>query len=95
LHVDLLGNKLPPEWWQKWDARTKYFNGEAVRIDDDYGIGSLAERFDESVMAFKPKEWMTIEQVKKIKMDERGSFFQNSASSSGRRWHRTRRLVIP
>ena len=46
-HVDLLG-KLPPEWWQKWDARTKYFNEEAV-IHDDYKIGSLAERFEESV----------------------------------------------
>ena len=31
-HVDLLG-KLPPGWWQRWDARSKFFNEEGVRID--------------------------------------------------------------
>ncbi|KAK9234773.1 hypothetical protein V1525DRAFT_32806 [Lipomyces kononenkoae] len=24
-HVEVLG-KLPAEWWQKWDARMKWFN---------------------------------------------------------------------
>ena len=32
-HVDLLG-KLPPEWWQRWDARSKSFDEEGVRIHE-------------------------------------------------------------
>jgi serine/threonine-protein kinase SRPK3 len=44
-HVELLG-KLPPEWWQKWDARSKAFDEEGVRIDGNFAGDSLEKRFE-------------------------------------------------
>jgi len=44
--VNILG-KLPPDWWQKWDGRLKWFNEEGVRIDG--GGQSWEERFESDV----------------------------------------------
>ena len=54
-HVDLLG-KLPPEWWQRWDAGSKFFNEEGVRIDrivEGALMGSFEQRFDDNVQEWK------------------------------------------
>jgi serine/threonine-protein kinase SRPK3 len=115
--VNILG-KLPPDWWQKWDARLNWFNEEGVRIDnggqsqkesdesrevlfkyvggmrmdddvqsweelfesgvqmprrkqgmDEVGEEETAALFDmlKAMMAFKPGERMTAEQVKESK----------------------------
>jgi serine/threonine-protein kinase SRPK3 len=99
-HVDLLG-KLPPEWWQRWDARSKVFNDEGVRIDRTVRgphMGSFEKRFKEAVqvprrkggmeevseeekaallkmlkamMAFKPGDRMTAEQIIKSEWMEK------------------------
>ncbi|KAK9369044.1 kinase-like domain-containing protein [Lipomyces kononenkoae] len=46
-YVEVLG-KLPAKWWQKWDARRKWFNEEGAR--DHGGIGRpLTERFEYSI----------------------------------------------
>ena len=45
-HVNLLG-KLPPEWWQRWDARSKFFDEEDVRID------SFEQRFEWNVQSWR------------------------------------------
>lgn len=46
-HMDALG-KLPCDWWQKWDARERWFTEEAKRISEGAGR-SLANRFVTSV----------------------------------------------
>lgn len=46
-NVDTIG-KLPSEWWQKWDARLRWFSEEGRR--NHGGVGrSLVERFNYSV----------------------------------------------
>lgn len=46
-HVDVFG-KLPSEWWQKWDARRRWFNEDGSR--DHGGEGRpWAKRFEDSV----------------------------------------------
>lgn len=46
-HVTVLG-KLPPEWWEKWDARSKWFNEDGTRNHE--GLGKpWTERFEKFV----------------------------------------------
>jgi serine/threonine-protein kinase SRPK3 len=52
-YVDLLG-KLPPEWWQKWDDRQKWFNEEGERNDGTERT-SWEERFELSVQKLRRK----------------------------------------
>jgi hypothetical protein len=50
-HVDLLG-KLPPESWHRWDARSKSFDEEGVRIQEIVEgalMGTIEQRFEENV----------------------------------------------
>jgi serine/threonine-protein kinase SRPK3 len=58
-HVDVLG-KLPPEWWEKRDARRKWFNEEGVR--DHGSVGRpWAERFEYSVQ--EPRRECGMEEI--------------------------------
>jgi serine/threonine-protein kinase SRPK3 len=69
-HVDLLG-KLPPEWWQRWDARSKFFNEEGVRIDrivEGALMGSFEQRFDDNV-----QEWRRIQEMEEVTEEEKAA----------------------
>jgi serine/threonine-protein kinase SRPK3 len=58
-HVDVHG-KLPPEWWQKWDARQKWFNEEGTR--NLGGVGRpWAERLEYSV--YEPRRECGMEEI--------------------------------
>lgn len=58
-HVDVLC-KLPPEWWERWDAQLKWFNEEGVR--DRGGVARpWAERFEDSVQ--EPRRKYGMEEV--------------------------------
>jgi serine/threonine-protein kinase SRPK3 len=46
-HVGTLG-KLPCDWWQKWDARQRWFTDEAKRTSQGAGR-SLTNRFVDSI----------------------------------------------
>ena len=67
--VDLLG-KLPLEWWQKWDARSKVFNEEGVRIDKRVNslMGSIEERFDENV-----QKWRRFHKMEEVSKKEKAA----------------------
>ncbi|OJD23657.1 CMGC/SRPK protein kinase [Blastomyces percursus] len=58
-HVDTLG-KLPHDWWQKWDARQRWFNEEGGRTSGRAGR-SLTDRFVDSVQL--PRQEQVIEDV--------------------------------
>ena len=69
-HVNLLG-KLPPEWWQRWDARSKFFNEEGVRIDrivEDALMGSFEQRFDDNV-----QEWRRVQGMEEVTEEEKAA----------------------
>lgn len=52
-HVDVFG-KLPPEWWEKWDVRSKWFDEDGVRVG---GLGRpWTERFACSVQGPRQEE---------------------------------------
>lgn len=57
--VDTLG-KLPHDWWQKWDARQRWFNEEGERTSGVAGR-SLTDRFVDSVQL--PRHEQAIEDV--------------------------------
>jgi serine/threonine-protein kinase SRPK3 len=62
-YVDLLG-KLPPEWWQRWDARSKFFNEEGVKIDRITKgplRDSFEQQFEEKVQ--RPRRFYKMEEV--------------------------------
>lgn len=46
-NVDTLG-KLPPQWWQKWDSRTKWFNEDGTR-QNATSARPWEQRFNESI----------------------------------------------
>ena len=98
-HVNILG-KLPPDLWQKRDARLKWFNEEGARINGGNVCSSWEERFEFSVqmprrengmeeigeeekaallnmlkamMAFKPGDRMTAEQIKESEWTSNGN----------------------
>ncbi|KAL9097369.1 MAG: hypothetical protein Q9163_006348 [Psora crenata] len=58
-HVDVFG-KLPPEWWGKWDARSRWFNEDGSRGDGQVGR-PWAERFEYSVQ--EPRRRYGMEEV--------------------------------
>lgn len=57
--VDTFG-KLPHDWWQKWDARQRWFNEEGKRTSGLAGR-SLTDRFVDSVQL--PRQEQTVEDV--------------------------------
>ena len=58
-HVDTLG-KLPHNWWQKWDARQRWFNEEGERRSGRAGR-TLNDRFVDSVQL--PRQEQAVEHV--------------------------------
>jgi serine/threonine protein kinase len=60
--VDVLG-KLPPEWWQKWTARSKWFDEDGVRHG---GLG----RFEYSIQEPRKEEGM-----EKLSDEEKADLF--------------------
>jgi len=46
-NVDCLG-KLPPQWWLKWDSRTKWFNEDGTKQNGAY-TRPWEQRFNDSV----------------------------------------------
>ncbi|OJJ51295.1 hypothetical protein ASPZODRAFT_148598 [Penicilliopsis zonata CBS 506.65] len=58
-HVDAMG-KLPCDWWQKWDARKRWFTEEAKRTAEGAGR-SLENRFVSSIQ--KPRRGSAMEEV--------------------------------
>ena len=58
-HVDTLG-KLPHDWWQKWDARQRWFNEEGERTSGRAGR-TLTDRFVDSVQL--PRQEQAVEHV--------------------------------
>ncbi|QKX53242.1 uncharacterized protein TRUGW13939_00318 [Talaromyces rugulosus] len=58
-HVDALG-KLPCDWWQKWDARQRWFTEEAKRTYEGAGR-QLANRFVDSIQ--EPRRESTMEDI--------------------------------
>ena len=58
-HVDTLG-KLPHDWWQKWDARQRWFNEEGERKSGRTGR-SLTDRFADSVQL--PRQEQAVEDI--------------------------------
>ncbi|KAK2809177.1 hypothetical protein FQN50_004012 [Emmonsiellopsis sp. PD_5] len=47
-HVDTLG-KLPRDWWEKWDARERWFTNEATRIVSGGEGRPFVDRFVDSI----------------------------------------------
>ena len=48
-HIETFG-KLPEEWWERWDARAKWFTEDERRNDPSGCVRrSLAGRFEDSV----------------------------------------------
>jgi serine/threonine-protein kinase SRPK3 len=67
-HVDLLG-KLPPEWWQRWDARSKSFDEEGVRIHEIVALmGTIEQRFDKNV-----QEWRHFQRMEEVSEEEKAA----------------------
>ncbi|KAL3480486.1 kinase-like domain-containing protein [Aspergillus californicus] len=58
-HVDTLG-KLPCDWWEKWDARERWFTEEAKRMAEGAGR-SLDNRFVDSIQ--EPRRGSAMEDV--------------------------------
>ncbi|KAL3961066.1 hypothetical protein ACCO45_006183 [Purpureocillium lilacinum] len=50
--LDVLGD-LPPEWWNKWEARRQWFNEDGSPIQDRF-LRSWETRFEDSVQ--KPRQ---------------------------------------
>lgn len=59
-HVDALG-KLPCDWWQRWDARERWFTEEAKRTSEGAGR-SLCNRFVDSIQ--EPRQGSAMEDVR-------------------------------
>ncbi|KAL4788295.1 hypothetical protein BJX76DRAFT_366812 [Aspergillus varians] len=58
-HVDALG-KLPCDWWQKWDARERWFTEEATRASGE-ACRSLNNNFVDSIQ--EPRWGKSMEDV--------------------------------
>lgn len=58
-HVDVFG-KLPPEWWERWDARLKWFDEDGAR---DHGVAGnpFARRFENYIQ--KPRRESGMEEL--------------------------------
>ncbi|KAH8819919.1 protein kinase [Xylogone sp. PMI_703] len=95
-HVDVFG-KLPDEWWQKWDGRSRWFDEEGVR--KDYASQPWAERFDSSINKARRGEEMEeltdgenvdlsnmLRSMMRLKPEERLTAKEVSGSAWMRKW---------
>ncbi|KAM3525183.1 hypothetical protein NHJ13051_004140 [Beauveria bassiana] len=68
LQVEALG-KLPDEWWEKWDARSKYFteDGQPIRTNSD-PLSTLCSRFSDAMQEgrLRHKETMGFDERKAL-----------------------------
>ncbi|KAM0668849.1 hypothetical protein ACQRIU_002411 [Beauveria bassiana] len=68
LQVEALG-KLPDEWWEKWDARSKYFaeDGQPIRTNSD-PLRTLCSRFSDAMQEgrLRHKETMGFDERKAL-----------------------------
>lgn len=55
-HVTVLG-KLPEEWWEKWNVRSKWFNEDGTRNHHDLG-SPWTERFEKFVQNPRRRDGM-------------------------------------
>lgn len=58
--LDALG-KLPQHWWGRWDAKSRYFDGQGNPLESAGEPLTLEDRFDHSVQ--RPREDCGIEKV--------------------------------
>ncbi|KAK2873820.1 hypothetical protein FQN49_002044 [Arthroderma sp. PD_2] len=55
--VDILG-KLPPKWWNRWEARYKYFDETSQPKKDRYVYPSLENRFEKHIQVPRREDGM-------------------------------------
>ncbi|KAK5651367.1 hypothetical protein OQA88_12600 [Cercophora sp. LCS_1] len=49
-----LQGRLPPEWWEKWELRAKWFDETGKPLSNERGIWSWDRRFDEWINGLRP-----------------------------------------
>ena len=68
--VDVLG-PLPPSWWQRWEARSQFFDAEGISVQGDNMSPPLDAAFDTWVQHYRKKQ-----NVGTFSDDEKTAFLQ-------------------